>query len=144
MKYKEIYGDIFTNAIGYPKAHCISADYALAGGIALSFQENMGMRDKVRAVGTGACPDVIFTNNVFNLVTKKKVHEGPTYEDLQWTLNRMKAMMMEQGLNKIAMPKIGCGIDGLDWTIVKKMICDTFHETHAEVLVVLRPIEQEE
>ena len=36
------------------------------------------------------------------------------------------------------MPRIGCGLDGLDWGIVKAIIKDVFEDTDIEILICVR------
>lgn len=36
---------------------------------------------------------------------------------------------------KLAMPKIGCGIDRLDWDKVQEIIKDVFRNTDVEILI---------
>jgi O-acetyl-ADP-ribose deacetylase (regulator of RNase III) len=59
---------------------------------------------------------------VFNLVTKEHYYGKPTYGTLRSSLSRMKPQCDNLQITKVAMPKIGCGLDGLDWERVKKII----------------------
>ena len=36
---------------------------------------------------------------------------------------------------KLAMPKIGCGLDRLDWDEVYDIICEVFEDTDVEILI---------
>ena len=49
----------------------------------------------------------------------------------------VKKYMLSMGYTKLAIPKIGCGIDGLDWRIVSDMIQEVFEDTKIEVLVCI-------
>ena len=42
---------------------------------------------------------------------------------------------MKNGINKIAMPMIGCGLDKLNWDKVSQIIKETFKDTDIEILV---------
>lgn len=72
---------------------------------------------------------------MFNLVTKERYFHKPTLDNLRVTLEEMKDFAVEMGMNKIAMPKIGCGLDRLDWDDVQEMIHDVFDKTDIEILV---------
>ena len=43
--------------------------------------------------------------------------------------------MLREGVKKIAMPKIGCGLDRLGWVMVKHLIEQTFRDIEGEILV---------
>lgn len=63
-----------------------------------------------------------------NLITKENYWDKPTYTTLWEALNDAAQTLKELSLNgfnvpnKIVMPKIGCGLDKLDWGKVKRMI----------------------
>ena len=82
--------------------------------------------------------EALFIENVYNLVTKGNVHECPTYDNLRKTLIDMRDMMVERQQSKLAMPKIGCGLDGLDWNIVRAIIKEVFENTDIEILICIK------
>ena len=73
--------------------------------------------------------------SVFNLVIKEKYWHKPTLETLKAALLDMKAYATNMQVDKIAMPRIGCGLDKLDWHNVKPMIEETFKDTPIEIMV---------
>ena len=122
----------------YYLVHCISADYALGAGIAVEFAKKFHLKSKLVEIGNNKYPSCIFINPVFNLVTKKKYWNKPTYESLQKSLEIMKEMFTQhqiEGRLYLAMPKIGCGLDRLQWGRVREIIEDVFEDTDAEILV---------
>jgi O-acetyl-ADP-ribose deacetylase (regulator of RNase III) len=48
-------------------------------------------------------------------------------------------MMKEQidylGITKLAMPRIGCGLDRLQWTNVYDIICEVFEDMNIEIVI---------
>ena len=54
---------------------------------------------------------------------------------MQGALEIMKMMATENGVKKIAMPIIGCGLDRLQWDKVSKIIQEVFEDTDIEILV---------
>jgi hypothetical protein len=130
--------DLFAVPQGYYLAHCISADFALGAGIAKTFDEIYNMRFKLfREYGDYIYNDgdALLIDNVFNLVTKPKCYHKPRYEDLRESLETMKKIMSELSVTKLAMPKIGCGLDRLNWDDVLEIICEVFEDTDAEILI---------
>ena len=147
MIYKEEVRDLFTVPQGYMLAHCISGDFNLGGGIAKQFCEYYNMREKLISEYIEATDEVgeaLFIENVYNLVTKGKVYEHPTYDNLRKALIDMRDMMVERQQLKLAMPKIGCGLDGLDWNIVRAIIKEVFEDIDIEILICVKDDDKEE
>ena len=143
MIYKEEQRDLLQVPQGYMIAHCISADFALGAGVAKQIDSVFNMREALNLMygkisglaDKWSCPACLPVANVFNLVTKERYFHKPTLDNLRVTLEEMKNFAVEMGMNKIAMPKIGCGLDRLDWDDVQEMIHDVFDETDIEILV---------
>lgn len=147
MIYKEEVRDLFTVPQGYMLAHCVSGDFNLGGGIAKQFCEYYNMREKLISEYTEATDEVgeaLSIENVYNLITKERVYERPTYDNLRKALIDMRDMMVERQQSKLAMPKIGCGLDGLDWYIVRAIIKGVFEDTNIEILICIREDEKEQ
>ena len=136
MKYNEIYDDLFNVSEEYYLAHCISADAAMGAGIAVSFIKNFPQITTLRNdknLQSGQCVKI---DRVFNLITKEKYWNKPTYDSLQQSLESAKNICIENNITKLAMPTIGCGIDQLNWDLVKSIILNIFKDTDMEILVV--------
>lgn len=141
MIFKEEVKDLFTVPQGYMLAHCISADFNLGGGIAKQFCEHYNMKERLMngyGVDFSEVGVSLQIDNVYNLVTKRYVKDRPTYSDLRKALEDMKVEMGLEGQEKVAMPRIGCGLDRLDWKIVKAIIKDIFEDTDTEILICVR------
>lgn len=41
-------------------------------------------------------------------------------------------------VTKLALPRIGCGLDRLDWDAVKELLYSEFHETNIEIVVYVQ------
>lgn len=136
MTLTEEQRDLFTVPQGYYLAHCISGDFALGAGIAVEFNNRFDMRNKLRRHFKQTetnCSIVI--DNVFNLVTKEKAYQKPSYDSLRAALMEMKTQVEFLGVKKVAMPKIGCGLDRLDWDGVKPLLEEVFDGMDLEILV---------
>ena len=136
MILNEVQRDLFSVPHGYYFAHCISGDFALGAGIAVKFNELYNMRKKLKNT-VDYIPDncAILIDNVFNLVTKRKCYHKPTYASLRESLEDMIETIETLEIEKIAMPMIGCGLDKLDWDVVKEIIEDVFEDIDIEILV---------
>ncbi len=101
--------DLFSMPQGTCFAHCISLDFALGAGIAVEFNKRYNMSKRLRNLGEGYVGGVVKIDNVFNLITKEKCYQKPTYESLRNSLEEMRKIAFEEEIELIAMPKIGAG-----------------------------------
>ena len=133
MIYTEENRNLFSVPEDYYFVHCISADYALGKGIALEFKKRFDMKNKLRNSGqSGKC---ILIERVFNLVTKETWRRKPTMDSLTESLHELKRQVIEKDIKKIAMPRIACGLDGMDWKEVSEQVRGVFSDTDVEILV---------
>lgn len=138
MTITTIQRDLFTMPHGYWLAHCISSDFALGAGIARTFNSVYNMRSKLFKEYPDykyRGGDVLPIDNVFNLVTKDKAREKPTYDSVRDALVMMREYMEFFGVTKLAMPTLGCGLDRLQWDKVKSIIEDVFADTNVDIVV---------
>lgn len=143
MTFVEEKGDLFAEEIlaEYALCHCISSDFALGAGIAKAFAK-MGVKKQLcekypkQWQSRGYCL-MTETNGVVvgNLVTKERYFHKPTLETLRQALENFKTQALELGTQKLAMPKIGCGLDKLDWDDVREVIKEVFNDTELKILV---------
>jgi len=47
----------------------------------------------------------------------------------------MKDMLVKFEIKKLAMPRIGCGLDKLQWSMVREIIIDIFKDTDCKIVV---------
>lgn len=146
MIFNQIQGDLFKTSNEYALAHCISLDIKMGAGIAKTFRDKYpGMAPflmgYVRRYNM-TYPSCVWYNTgdrkVFNLITKDKYWNKPTYFTLTCSLLSMRKQCLDLGITKVAMPLIGCGLDKLRWGKVKKIIMETFEDTDIEILICIR------
>ena len=71
--------------------------------------------------------DCLIVNNIANLITKHYVNEKPTYNNLLISLLNLKKYCENNNIKTLIMPKIGCGLDKLNWNKVKNLLYDNFN-----------------
>lgn len=147
MTIKEEKRDLFTMPKDYALAHCISADFALGAGIAKEFDKRFNCRRKLFNVYKrslvprwdkipNGCSVILFSDYViFNLVTKRNYWNKPTLDTIKNALDWMKDQCEMYDINKVAMPRLGCGLDRQNWSDVKALIEDVFKDTNIEIVV---------
>lgn len=137
-------GDLFKTDTQY-FVQCISADFGMGAGIAVEFNKRFDTKKRLYNIFNGDITygwdthtphgTCIIADNVFNLVTKRNYWDKPSYEDLESALRVMKYLMLENNIQSISMPKIGCGLDKLDWQKVKLMLINIFEDTNCIINV---------
>ncbi len=140
MLYNEVKKDLFTVSDDYYLAHCISSDFVMGAGIAVPFDKKFNLKEHLRQIKKEEPsflehPTCVLIGRVFNLITKKLVFHKPTYETMREALKKMREICDERGIVKLSMPKIGSGIDSLEWTSVREIIHEVFTDSEIEILV---------
>ena len=162
MVFKEIQGDLFTADKDAILVHCISQDCKMGAGIAKRFTE-IGIKDELLMYRVNKTPwkntGYVFVTRsdkcpwkVANLITKEKYYNKPTYDtlyealcDLREMYDRLKYLHDDYKAHNmplqvsvptvIAMPRIGCGLDKLEWSRVKQIIIEVFEDTDLTIEV---------
>jgi O-acetyl-ADP-ribose deacetylase (regulator of RNase III) len=135
MNYSEERKNLFEAPIGYYLAHCIASDAAMGAGIAVQFVKQFPEIKVLRTTNNkvGSC---IKIKRVLNLITKKVSSGKPTYESFTRSLEDCKKVCLTENIKLIAMPKIGCGLDGLSWGKVSEIIKEVFKDTVITIKVM--------
>jgi O-acetyl-ADP-ribose deacetylase (regulator of RNase III) len=128
-------GNLFDLSADYVLAHCISQDLKMGKGIAVDMKAKFNLVEKFKKHKVITIGDAILIDRVFNLITKRKFWDKPTYSDFSTTLKNMKDLCVKNNITKLGLPKLGCGLDGLNWDKVKKMIQNEFQDTDIEIQV---------
>lgn len=144
MKLSEKTQNLFEMEEDIYLAHCISADFVMGKGIASQFNRRFDLKAALKRaypqyvrrwreeeIGGSCLPE----GRVFSLVTKERWMQKPTYDSLRRALEQMRAQCEERGVRRLAMPRIACGLDGLEWARVRAMIEEVFGGTQMEITV---------
>ena len=125
------------NSIG----HCISADAKMSKGFADFLSHKIpGLRStckKAKLLIGQVFPfwDSTSRRYIYNLVTKERFFDKPDLTTLLTTLEAMKSHATMNGVSTIAIPKIGCGLDQMNWQEVVKLLRDVFAYSDVHVVV---------
>lgn len=141
MEYIEKHMDLFD--IKDPSvwfAQCISADFACGKGIAVEFNKRFNTKQELQKSyrsnvwsGNGYC---LATSHVLNLVTKAKYYMKPSEKTMRTALEALRDIVIAYGIKSIAMPKIGCGLNQMEWVVVCCMIQQIFTDINDLEIVV--------
>ncbi|XP_069669249.1 uncharacterized protein [Periplaneta americana] len=134
----EVDGDLFTAPKEYSLAHCVATDLRMGSGIAVTFRQEFKsvgeLFDQKPRVGHMCVLDHE-ERFIYYLITKKYSNDKPRFEDLVASVQRMKDHCVKHTVKLLAMPRIGCGLDRLEWKEVKPMIEDTFSGVDIKITV---------
>ena len=124
---------------GTSLAHCVSRDLKMFKGLAKSFKETWPdhidqLKKMYLHVGQiGAIK--VKGRFIYHLITKERCTDQPKYFDLRQTLFELKQHMLANNVKKVALPKIGCGMNRLSWPDVKTMMEEVFWDTNIKITV---------
>lgn len=151
MIFKEKYTDIFEE---YQKcsskmkamAFCCSGDLNLQAGISQKFDEKYGIEDKMkefqRIVGkqyeTGRA--YLFSINykeilLITLINRDKKWQGTTYDEMLECIKSLKKVCQEYYIEYLIIPRISCGLDMMNWEIIRPIIKEQFEDTDMNITV---------
>ncbi|XP_060794128.1 ADP-ribose glycohydrolase OARD1 isoform X3 [Neoarius graeffei] len=137
-KLRYVKGDLFSCPSTHSLAHCISMDCKMGAGIAVLFKKKFGGVEELLAQQRkpGECAVLKRGERfVYYLITKQKYNQKPTYETLRQSLEAMKVHCVENGVTKLSIPRIGCGLDRLTWDNVSVIVEEVFQPTDVAVTV---------
>ena len=131
------------NSIGL----CISADAQMSKGFAEFLSHRIsGLRSTCRKarlfIGqVYSFWDSIRRRYIYNLVTKEKFYDKPNLLTLSKALEAKKTHASTNGVSIVAIPKLGCKLDQMNWQEVVKLLRDIF--AYADVQFVVYTLEED-
>lgn len=136
--FRVVKGDLFSAPGDYALAHCVGADFWMSRGIAVRFKQKFGRVQELKQ--QNAKPGemaVLKVDNrfVYHLVTKQRSTQKPKLSDLRKSLSAMKSHIKAHGVRKVAIPRLGCGLDKLNWEDVYPVIERAFSKLAIEMVV---------
>jgi len=72
---------------------------------------------------------------IYYLVTKDRYFHKPTLGNLRHSLECTLCHCQQHGVTRLAMPRIGCGLDNLNWSDVSQMLDEIFVSSDIHVTV---------
>ncbi|XP_059926486.1 ADP-ribose glycohydrolase OARD1 [Gadus macrocephalus] len=135
-------GDLFSCPEDEALAHCISEDCRMGAGIAVLFKKKFNGVEELKAQKKipGQCAVLERGRRyVYYLITKSKASQKPTYDSLRRSLVDMKTQCTLNGVTRISMPRIGCGLDRLKWEKVSEILEQVFKHTDISITVYSLP-----
>ncbi|VEN41965.1 unnamed protein product [Callosobruchus maculatus] len=97
----------------------------MSRGIASEFQRLFGQVDELKRQG-GRVGQVLELRSdqrrLYYLISKEKSYQKPTYRTVWEALLDLREKLLTANVLKLAIPRLACGRDGLDWRIIRNML----------------------
>lgn len=140
MKIAELEINIMAVPQGYYLAQGISRDLNFKVGLPALFEKTYNLKEKLAAnydeeIEIG---EVYLIDNVYSLVVKDSSYDKPDRDVLMDALVELRDQMEEDMVTKLAIPKLCCGRNGLEWDDVKAMISFVFGDSDIQILVCVQ------
>ena len=122
-----------------PIAHTISSDAEMRKSFANTISKRIPLlKDYCKSRNCDIGDIITFradNNLVYNLITKANHYEKPTIDTIETTPLAMRDHALGLNFCCIAMPKIACGLDGMDWREISFLIEQTFKNSGITIYV---------
>jgi O-acetyl-ADP-ribose deacetylase (regulator of RNase III) len=138
IDFKEINDDLFNSDKSSSLAHCVAKDLGMGKGIATLFKKKYGGVNELKSQKLEVGNVGILERDgryIYYLITKLRSSGYPIIHDLKLSLIEMKKHAINHGVKMISMPRIGSGLDSLDWNQVKETIIEVFNNTEIKIRV---------
>ncbi|VVC35742.1 Hypothetical protein CINCED_3A002797 [Cinara cedri] len=135
---KEVDTFLFNMPVEYSLGHCVARDMRMSSGIAVYFKSIFGrvgeLMDQRPNVGNVA---YLQQNDrfIYYLITKNISTQKPNYNTITAAIKKLRDFVVVHGVKKLAIPRIGCGLDKLDWLLVKEIIGRMFKDVGCKIKV---------
>ena len=143
MKMTEIEMNIMSVPQGYYLATAISRDKKFQVGLPALFEKNYKISKKLDRLESQfgeelRIGDACLIDNVYLLVVKDSSYDAPDRDALIDAISQMHDNMNDFMVDKIAIPRLCCGKNGLDWDDVKAILEAEFQYDDVEILVCVQ------
>ena len=125
VQIDEIKGNLFDSSTCL--AHCVSRDFAMSAGIAVTFLNLFGGKDELKDQNVNIGEIAWLYRDcryIYYLVTKENYWQKPTYDSLRNCIRNLFVLCDKHNVKSLSIPKLGCGLDRLQWDKVKQIIIE--------------------
>ncbi|KII66243.1 O-acetyl-ADP-ribose deacetylase 1 [Thelohanellus kitauei] len=122
-----------------PIAVLFSTDLTMVSGIEKKISENISIIPSLTRseLELGKVVNVPYKKqHVYCMFTRKHWWERSSYSALLTCLKRLLIRVLRNKQKYVFIPRLGCGVDGLDWEDVKSMIKFVFGRTKVQIIAL--------
>jgi hypothetical protein len=138
MAKKRNFVEVPMNLLTVPQGWlvCFATDSDVSVGVGLPKLMNDTYHLEKQLSGETYDPGTaVFFGNCVALVVKESCYDNASETYLEEALADLRKQCLTNGFDRVAMPKICTGNNGLTWKVVKKMIKETFKDTGIFVMI---------
>lgn len=136
FKINQISGNLFLSTDSL--AHCVDKQFHMGKGIATNFRQEFGSINLLLNQNKGVGDFAYLRDHdrfIFYLITKEKHFYKPTYRALFKCLINLRKFMELNHIVTLAMPRIGCGLDSLKWSVVLQGLKKIFWTSNIKITI---------
>lgn len=119
---------------GWLVGFAISSDKYVGSGLAKLMNDTYHLENRMDGVFETGTTEIV-AGNVAALVVKNSSYDAVDENDLRSALEDLREKCEELGFDRVAMPKICTGGNGMKWKAVKKMIKEVFADGEIFVMI---------
>ena len=141
MKITEVNMNLITVPQGWYIAHAISADLNFKVGLPAVMDRVYHIEQRMKKIfdEDEIKPGYTFQlGNLFNLVVKDSTYDAPDIDSLMDALVGMRDYLEDEEADRLAIPKLCCGRNGLEWEEVLETIKFVFEDSDIEIMVCIQ------
>ncbi|VEN59237.1 unnamed protein product [Callosobruchus maculatus] len=114
----------------------------MSRGIASEFQRLFGQVDELKRQGGRVGQVLELRSNqrrLYYLISKEKSYQKPTYRTVWEALLDLREKLLTANVLKLAILRLACGRDGLDWWIIRNML-EVLFSRNIGLLIIIEAI----
>ncbi|XP_050503035.1 ADP-ribose glycohydrolase OARD1-like [Diabrotica virgifera virgifera] len=132
--------DLFSVPENVSLAHCVTQDVEMTKGISSVLNRNFGLLDEQQPKVGRVLRLEDGSRYLLYILTRKSYTDRPSYENIWRALTNLKKIVCNYDITNLAWkiitsPKIGHGVENLDWKIVRSILEVVFRETGIRITV---------
>ena len=146
MNFVEKNVDIFKEIDSYKGKNlpllcfCCSGDFQLQAGISQKIDEKYSIeefykKNFLNSSSGSACPILVNNLIIIALINRDKKWQGTTYDEMLDCIIHLKDYCLINHIQQIFMPRIACGLDRMNWDIIRPIIKEQFENLDINITV---------
>lgn len=126
-------------------AFCCSGDVKLQAGISQKIDEKYHIEEMMEErmyrygrqyeAGKAYLFRIDADKVLIPLVNRDKKWQGTTYDEMLACIMALKGLLLEHKIRILIIPKISCGLDMMNWDIIRPIIKEQFEDTDIDITV---------
>ena len=139
-------GDLLNLDSNYAIALCIAGDCAMSDGLAKKIKETFGSitddNKNIHEIGH-IIKQESNDKTILHVITKQESAKKPTWKHFKKSMYNLAKKCEELQIKQLALPKLGTGLDGLEWAKIMKVLKHAFQSSQTTVTVIYLSPEKE-